>query len=129
MNTKSKGSNAERELVHMFWKNNWACVRAAGSGSMKYDCPDLLAGNHNKKISIECKATKFNNQYFTKDEIFALRSFSHLFGSKAYVAIKFNNHEWVFLKANDLKETEKSFAVSKNFAKEKGFNFEKLINL
>ena len=128
MNTKSKGSNAERELLHMFWKNNWACVRTAGSGSMKYDSPDVLAGNHNKKLAIECKVTKSNYQYFTKEEIFSLRSFSHLFGAEAFVGIKFNGKGWIFLKANLLRETEKNYCVAKNDAEDKGICFEELIS-
>jgi Holliday junction resolvase len=127
MNHKSKGSNAERELLHMFWQHNWACIRSAGSGSMQHDSPDLIAGCKERKLCIECKATKSKYQYFTKEEIFALRSFSHLFGSEAYVGIKFNNQPWVFLKAHELHETEKNYAVSREFAKEQGLSFEKLI--
>lgn len=128
MNRKGKGTNAERELLHMFWQHNWACIRSAGSGSMQHDSPDLIAGNHNRKLTIECKATKSKYQYFTKEEIFALRSFSHLFGSEAYVAIKFNNTPWVFMKANELHETGKNYCVSKEFAKQSAISFDEIIN-
>ena len=36
MSLKSKGSNAERQLLHMFWDAGWACLRSAGSGSMNH---------------------------------------------------------------------------------------------
>ncbi len=111
MNHKGKGTNAERELLHMFWRNNWACTRCAGSGSMRYDSPDLIAGSKGRKLCIECKATSGKIQYFTKEEIFSLRSFSHLFGAEPYVAIKFNGKPWIFRKANDLRESEKSFSI------------------
>ena len=125
MNKKGKGSNAERELLHIFWRNNWACTRCAGSGSMRYDSPDLIAGNHEKKICIECKSTKSKIQYFTKEEIFSLRSFSHLFGAEAYVAIKFNGKPWIFKKANQLTETDKFFSIK---FEDDSMNFEELIS-
>lgn len=128
MNHKGKGSNAERTLIHRFWQHGWAAMRAAGSGSMKYDCPDIIAGNHEEKIALECKATKAQIQYFTKEEILGLRSFSHLFGALPFVAVKFNNCEWVFLEIKDLKETEKNYAASRTLTTEKGFGFSELLN-
>jgi Holliday junction resolvase len=128
MNQKGKGTKAERDLIHKFWQEGWAALRAAGSGSMKYDCPDIIAGNHDKKIAIECKATKAQIQYLTKEEIFALRSFSHLFGAKPYIGVRFNMMEWVFFEITSLKETGKNYAVSRELAKEKGFSFSELLN-
>ncbi len=124
MNQKGKGTNAERELLHMFWKKNWACTRCAGSGSMRYDSPDLIAGSHERKLCIECKATKAKVQYLTKEEVFSLRSFSHLFGAEPYIAVKFNGKPWVFKKANKLKETEKFFVIRSD---EEAIDFEELI--
>ena len=124
MNHKGKGTNAERELLHMLWRNNWACVRTAGSGSMKYDSPDILTGNHGKIIAIECKVTKSSHQYFSKEEIFSLRSFSHLFGAEPYVAVKFNGNGWSFFRINSIRETEKNFCVSKNNIEDKPLSFE-----
>ncbi len=128
MNHKGKGTKAERELIHKFWQNGWAALRAAGSGSMKYDSPDIIAGNHSKKIALECKATKANIQYLTKDEIFALRSFSHLFGATPYIAIKFDYLDWMFFELKMLKETGKNFAMSRERAKELSFSFSELLN-
>ncbi|MBW2967284.1 Holliday junction resolvase, partial [Candidatus Woesearchaeota archaeon] len=36
MNRKAKGLSAERELIHMFWKNGWSALRVAASGAIKY---------------------------------------------------------------------------------------------
>ncbi len=127
MNTKSKGSNAERDLLHRFWQHNWACVRTAGSGSMKYDAPDLLVSNRKRILAIECKATKSQHQYFTKEEIFALRSFSHLFGAEPFVGVKFNGMPWSFLPANHLQETQKSFCLSRANAEKDAYDFDALI--
>ena len=57
-NKKKKGTDAERDLIHIFWKNGWAAVRIAGSGSMKYPSPDILAGKNGTLYAIECKTTK-----------------------------------------------------------------------
>ena len=129
MNHKGKGTNAERELLHMFWRNNWACVRTAGSGSMKYDSPDILAGNHDRKLAIECKVTKSEYQYFSKDEIFSLKSFSHLFGAEPFVAVKFNGtKKWCFFKTINLKETGKNYCVKRKDIDDKSISFEDLIS-
>ncbi|MEK6868893.1 MAG: Holliday junction resolvase, partial [Nanoarchaeota archaeon] len=73
MSLKSKGINAERELVHMFWAKDWACLRIAGSGSSRYPSPDLLAGNKLRRLAVECKVTKEKSKYFDKESISSLR--------------------------------------------------------
>ena len=127
MNTKAKGSDAERELIHLFWKSSWAAVRIAGSGSMKYPSPDVLASNNLRKVAIECKASRKDYQYLTKKEIEELREFSFKFGAEPWVGVKFKN-EWFFLNIEDLKETGKNFALSKDLAELKGLKFEELIS-
>ena len=69
MSLKSKGINAERELVHMFWSKNWACLRIAGSGSSRYPSPDVLVSNKLRRLAIECKITKEQKKYFERKEI------------------------------------------------------------
>jgi len=56
--SKRKGTLYERELFHMFWNSSWAAVRSAGSGSTPLPAPDILAGNKEKLLAIECKAIK-----------------------------------------------------------------------
>lgn len=129
MSNKSKGCNTERELIHLFWANGWASARVAGSGSIKYPAPDIIAGKDNKKIVIECKASKANSKYLTKEEINALIEFANLFGALPYVGVRFNNKDWSFLKIDDLIELKGSFVVNNKIIEEKGLSFENLINL
>ena len=82
MNTKAKGSSAERELVHLFWRTeSWACFRAAGSGSTKYPCPDLIAGNNLRKLAIEVKNPGKDYKHLTKEQIEELQQFATTFGA------------------------------------------------
>ncbi|MBT3408168.1 Holliday junction resolvase [Candidatus Woesearchaeota archaeon] len=127
INTKSKGSKAERELIHLFWKNNWAALRSAGSGSTKYPSPDILASNNIRKIAIEAKSVKNNYIYINKKQIFELIEFSRMFGCEYYIGAKFEKKGWYFLSIDDLKETEKSFCVNFKEHKEAGFSFNELI--
>ncbi|MBN1376883.1 Holliday junction resolvase [Candidatus Woesearchaeota archaeon] len=134
MSRKSKGIDAERELVHKFNNNGWMAVRIAGSGSMKYPSPDILAGNNIKKIAIECKTTKSNNKYLTRKEVNELRQFANIFGVEPWVAVKFTNKDnknkdWIFLTLEDLKETDKSFVFEYEKAKLLGLSFEELIGV
>ena len=127
MSRKSKGINAERDLIHKFWANGWAALRVAGSGSSKYPSPDVLAGNNIRKLAIECKVTKDESRYLTKDEINDLKEFSRLFGAESWIAIKFNQKGWYFLTIDDLKETENNYCVNFEIAKNKGIILEELI--
>jgi holliday junction resolvase Hjr len=129
MSTKSKGSNAERELIHMFWSKGFAAIRSAGSGSMKYPSPDLLVAKNNKILAIECKITKNTSKYFEKREIEELAHFSKIFNSISYIAIKFKANEWFFLEINQLIEKEKSFMIDIKTAKQKAKTFEELLNV
>ena len=126
MSLKSKGINAERELVHMFWGKEWACLRIAGSGSNRYPSPDVLVGNKLRRLAIECKTTKDQKKYFEKREIEALKKFADVFGAEPWIAVKFKGHDWYFIMVEDLKETEKGFMASAEIAKSKGLLFEEL---
>jgi len=128
MSLKSKGINAERELVHMFWGVGWACLRIAGSGSVKYPSPDLLVGNNLRRLAIECKVTKDQKKYFTKKEIVDLKKFSDIFGAEPWVAIKFKGCSWYFLSLEDLVETNKCFVADLSIVKNRGLVFEEMVN-
>ncbi len=47
---KSKGSAAERELIHKFWANSWGAIRVAGSGSSQFPSPDILVGSKIERL-------------------------------------------------------------------------------
>jgi holliday junction resolvase len=127
MSRKSKGINAERALIHMFWSIRWAAIRVAGSGSSKYPSPDILVGNNIRKLAIECKASKDKKKYLTKEEIEHLKEFSDIFGAEPWIAIKFDKIAWHFITIEDLKETENNYLVSDEIIKNKGLLFEELI--
>lgn len=128
MSLKSKGINAERELVHKFWRVEWACMRIAGSGSNRYPSPDLLVGNKIRRLAIECKITKENKKYFEKDSICSLKKFADMFGAEPWVAIKFKGSDWLFVSIDDLEEKDKMYLTDVVMAQRKGLLFEELIS-
>lgn len=127
MSLKSKGINAERELIHFFWENGWSAIRCAGSGSMKYPCPDILAGNNLRKIGIECKSTSIDKQYFTKKEIFELQQFCNIFGAECWVAIRFPKKQWFFISVEDLIENKSSYSINYERAKLRGLELKDMV--
>ncbi len=127
MNTKAKGTQGERELVKMFNENGWSCIRSAGSGSSRYPAPDLLAGNAVRRIALECKVTKEQKKYLTKEEVEQLRVFSQKFGAESWVGVKFPGEPWYFLMLEDLQDTGSCLAVSLELAKFKGLMTEELL--
>ncbi len=128
MSLKSKGIDAERELIHKFWAaEGWAAIRIAGSGSSRYPSTDILAGNRARKLAVECKSTKSSLIYLPKEEISQLKIFGDRFGAELWIGARFNNNPWYFMSLDDLKETDKNFAISLEQAKNKGLLFEELI--
>jgi len=128
MGIKAKGSNAERQLVHMFWETGmWAAHRIAGSGSSKYPSPDIIASNNLRKIAIEAKTAKNPPIYIPISEILALKKFATMFGAEPWVAVKFNRKEWFFLTLEDLKITTNNYSISLELAQMKGLLFEEFV--
>ncbi len=128
MSTKSRGSQGERDLVHMFWDNGWAAFRAAGSGSVPLPVPDVIAGNAARKIAIEAKITTDKSKYFTKQEIADLRTFCTKFGCESWVAVRFFRKPWRFVALDDLRETGASFVLTQEDSERKGLLFEEMIS-
>lgn len=127
MSKKRKGINAERELVHLFWKKGWAAIRIAGSGSIRYPSADILASNGLRKLAIECKTTRTKKKYLKKKEIKNFKKFASIFGAEPWIGIKFKKTEWLFLSLDDLKKTKNSFLITMELARKKGFLLEELI--
>jgi len=125
-----KGSRTERELFWMFWDTKiWAGIRCAGSGSTTVPAPDLLMGSKNRKLAIECKSGK-GKRYLTKKEVDELKFFADKFGAEAWIAMRFNNVDWLFLKPEDLGVSKgNNYFASIDLAKKKGISFDNLINL
>ena len=126
--SKTKGSNAERELLHMFWGKGWACIRSAGSGSMKYPGPDLLVGNLARRMSIECKATKNDKVYLNEHDIDQLQQFSKVFDARPWFAVKFPRKGWLFISIEDLQKTKTGYVIELKNAELKGLSFEEIIS-
>ncbi len=127
MSRKSKGCNAERELIHLFWQtNDWAACRVAGSGSIKYPAPDIIAANRTKRLAIECKSCKGNYQYFNKEEIIELQQFAHKTNSEAIIAVRFNNQQWQFFIPAELDTTDKHFVITRDHLQKRGKLFKDL---
>jgi len=128
INKKQKGSNAERELIELFWKSGWAAHRIAGSGSSKFPSPDIIAGNFSKKLAIECKSTKSENQYITKEQAEGLGKFAEIFGAEPWVGVRFEGKEWYFLPLKEIKQTGGNNLVIKlNEARLIGLKFSELM--
>jgi Holliday junction resolvase len=128
MSLKAKGTNAERELVKKFWATGWAAIRSAGSGSMHFPSPDILAGNKVRRLAVESKVTKEDKKYFPKEEIRQLLNFSSYFGAEPWLAIKFPDVGWVFVNPEDLEEGKESFSFSQAMSERKGLTFDELIS-
>lgn len=127
MTIKSRGTNNERELLHMFWSRGWACMRSAGSGSMKYPGPDLIAGNKLRKLAIECKSTSDNKKYLNNHDITQLRTFCEIFGAEPWFAVRFSRMGWLFLSFEDLEKTESGFVIDSKVAERRGLLIDELI--
>ena len=127
MRFKEKGSNAERELLHMFWAKGWACLRSAGSGSMKYPGPDLLVGNKLRRLAIECKVTKEKKKYLDNYDIGQLKEFSDIFGAEPWFAVKFPKTNWLFLSLEDIEKTENGYVIDSEVARRRGLLIDELI--
>lgn len=127
MSHKSKGINAERELIHLFHKHGWSAVRVAGSGSSKYPSPDIVAGNIIRKLAVECKSVKEPSVYVAKEDIEKLKIFAKNFGAEPWLAAKFQGNEWFFMSLDDLKETDSNFSINIELGKQKGLLFEEVI--
>lgn len=123
MSNKAKGSKAERELLDMFVKENYRCVRVAGSGVMENSDCDLISGKPGRKYAIEVKSTKKTSKYITKEQMNNFMVFSEIFGLVPVIAVRFNRIGWFFLNPADLEDSGKNWVVSVESARIKGKRF------
>lgn len=128
MSVKEKGSKAERELLHLFWSKKWAALRSAGSGSMRYPGPDLLAGNKTRRLAIECKSSKTNKIYLDEHDVQQLKDFSNMFDAKPLFAVRFARKDWLFLNIEDLEKTPKGYVIDLKVAELRGLSFLEIIS-
>lgn len=124
MSNKSKGSNAERELVSLFTENGWRAVRVAGSG-VNDDSPcDLIVGKIGQKgYSIEAKSSRSNYVYIKKSQIEDFILFSSIIGLKPAIAVRFTYEGWLFLNPEQLEDSGKNFVIYRKKAIHEGKKF------
>jgi Holliday junction resolvase len=126
MSSKGKGTRYERELIHMFDKESWATLRAAGSGSTPLPSPDILVSNSKDIFAIECKAINSKKKYFSPREINELNDFSEKFGAIPIIAIRFDRVGWFFVHLKDLGFSKTNHFISLDLAQKKGLKFEEI---
>lgn len=124
MSNKSKGSNAERELVKMFTGHGWRALRVAGSG-VNDDSPcDMIVGKLGKKgYTIEAKSSKSKYIYITKQQIEDFILFSSTIGLEPVIAVRFNREGWIFLNPSQLKDSGVNWVVRLAEVKKEGKRF------
>ncbi|VVB81207.1 Holliday junction resolvase Hjc [uncultured archaeon] len=127
MSAKQKGCNAERELIHAFWQTKvWTACRVAGSGSMKYPSPDIIANKEGICLAIECKSCGDKYQYLEKREVEELISYAKMSGARPLVAVRFFRKDWRFLNPEDLNDAGINLVVTPELAELKGCSFSEL---
>jgi len=127
MNAKAKGTSAERELIHKFWAAGWAAVRVAGSGSMRYPSPDIIAATPERRLALECKASGDGYQYIGNGDVDQLRRFSSIFAAEPWFAVRFDGEGWYFVSLEDLESSGKAYSISITQAKSRGLLFDELL--
>ena len=106
----------------------YAALRVAGSGSTPLPAPDLLVGGKGRVLAIECKSGK-KRRYIDPQQVKELLDFAVKFGAEPWIGARFNREGWYFLDVKSLHISKGgNYAVDLKIAKEKGVNFEGLIN-
>ncbi len=111
---KRKGVKFERELIHALWEEGFAAVRCAGSGSMSYPSPDIVASNGKIILAIEAKVREKLPLYIQDEKLRELVMFSNLFGAKPVVALKIKKEKWRFFTVEMLERTERGYKIDSN---------------
>ncbi|UZE93577.1 MAG: Holliday junction resolvase [Candidatus Pacearchaeota archaeon] len=124
---KKRGSDAERELLHLLSQQGFSVARVAGSGMISETSCDLFAGNGKKKYAIEVKISSSHKKYLRKEQISELIKFAKNFGLNPVVAIKFLRKGWWFITPNKIDKTEKGLVISFDDIKKQGKSFDKFV--
>ena len=127
MSHKSRGINAERDLVHKLQEKQFAAIRIAGSGNTKEPSTDILAGNGMRLLSIECKTVKGKYRYLSHEQITDFQSFSHKFGAESWIAVRFFRKPWIFLRPEDLHKTPSQYCISQDIADKYGLLLDDIV--
>lgn len=113
MSNKSKGSNAERELLKICTERGWRAARVAGSGVNDDSPADMIIGKLGRRgYVIEAKSSKNPNIYITKSQIEDFILFASMTGLSPAIAVRFNRQGWLFLTPDQLRDSGKNWVVS-----------------
>ncbi len=124
----NKGAGAERELMRLFAKHGFAVVRSAGSGKNQLPCPDIVAIKSGRVISLECKARRSSYLSISVEQMSSLFEWASVSGSEVYVAWKFPNKGWFFLRLEDFIKN-KHYSISFDKVLRVSIPFEVLIGI
>jgi len=125
------GFSRERDLVRLFWKKGFACIRgpASGAKTRRVIYPDLVAIKNGTIFVIEVKTRDSREPiYIEKEKIVRLKEFANRAGGLPLVAVKYVGHgKWKFLRLEDLSETPKgNYKVDPEVVSKKGLSIEAL---
>lgn len=127
MKNKAKGSNAERELLLMMFKEGFGVSRVAGSGSSQLPTPDIIACKNGACVAIECKTKSGEYLNIRPEQVEELKIWEGMAGFPAFVAWRLGKDKWYFISYKDLNKTKKAYSIKKEEIMEKGMNFERFI--
>ncbi|NCP72311.1 hypothetical protein GW835_02890 [archaeon] len=127
MQHKKKGSNAERELLFMFFDIGFMAARVAGSGSSTLPTPDIIVIKDNIGFAIECKTKSGEYLNIREEQIKELETWEKISGHKAYIAWRLTGKKWYFVHFSKLNKTKKAFSIKKEEIIQKGLIFNDFI--
>lgn len=116
MTRYDKGANAERELMKILYSNGFSVLRSAGSGVNQLPAPDIIALKDGAILLFECKAWKKNYLYIDLEKMIQLDDFASRSGGQVIAAWKVPYNDWLFIPRNNLKKTNKYYAISRSKA-------------
>jgi Holliday junction resolvase len=88
----------------------------------------LVAGNDERYVAVEAKASASDTVYIDGDEVTQLIEFADRFGARARVGVRFDREDWYFFHPGDLHVTDGgNYRVKKEKALRDGEDFEEII--
>lgn len=127
MNRYTKGARGERELLSKFAELGYSVMRSAGSGVNSIS-PDIIAIKSGKGFAFECKAWE-TSVSIEPEKYEVLKSWEENTGLKTFIAWRMNGKGWFFIPIGRLRQTGKSYRISKREAFENGMLINQLLSL
>ena len=121
---KRLGSDAERELCHLFINNNFRVIRSAGSGTLTNAECDLVVAGKKKAFCIESKSTRKGGVYIPKDRMIKFLKFAEDTNFTPLIALRFIRESWIFVKPKQFNSEGNTYGITLNKAKTEGLCFE-----